>query len=729
MTDFSLEADANGVATITWDVPGKSMNVLTFEQVAKLDALVDEVLSNNRIKGAVITSGKNSFSAGMDLNALASLKPDGEDFSAQHVFDTTMNLHRVLRKIERGQPGAPVGAPAKPFVAALTGTTLGIGYEIALACHHVIVADDRTAKIGLPEIRVGLFPGAGGTTRLVRKLGLLAASTYLFEGRLCDPAFAKKAGLVDDVVDATDLLAAAKLWAAKASNGDFIKPWDSKGYRIPGGSPYQVDGFPLFMGASAQILGKTQNVYPAARAMLSAIYEGSVVPFDTALRIEARWFTSVISHPSSSAMINTLFVSRKVLEKGSSRPANVTEMKVRRLGVLGAGMMGAGIGYVAAVAGIQVILLDQNEEAAQKGCKSIASLLKTAVRRSRLTTSDADAALARVAATVSYERLSDCNLIIEAVFEDPEIKARVINSVSSVVGDKAIIATNTSTLPVSELANSCELPERFVGTHFFSPVHKMRLVEIIRGKETGDAAVACALDFAKQIGKTPIVVNDARFFYTNRCIIPYINEGIRMVGEGIKPAMIENAAKQLGMPLGPLQLVDETSIELGVMIAKATQAAMGGDFKDHEAMDVMTRLVDMGRTGRKRRAGFYSYDERGRRTGLWQGLSGLWPPARNQPEIATVKRRLFMIQVFEAVHALEEGVIENFREGDVGAVLGWGFAPWSGGPFSWLDRVGISKAVEVGDSLAHGVGDRFNTPALLRDMAKDQTATFYGRCV
>jgi 3-hydroxyacyl-CoA dehydrogenase/enoyl-CoA hydratase/3-hydroxybutyryl-CoA epimerase len=628
--------------------------------------------------------------------------------------------HHMLRKIERaGMDDKNKGG--KPIAAALPGTALGIGLELPLACHRIFAADNPKAKIGLPEIMVGIFPGAGGTTRLVRKMGAMAASPLLLEGKLNDPKKAKAAGVIDEVVD--DPVAAAKDWVL--SEPKIVKPWDEKGYKMPGGAPYHPAGFMTFVGASAMVNGKTKGVYPAAKAFLSAVYEGALVPFDTALKIEARWFTHVLMNPSSANMIRSLFINKEALEKGANRP-DVPDQKVKKVGVLGAGMMGAGITLVSAMAGMEVVLLDQSAEAAEKGKAYTADYMDKGIARKKATEEKKGATLDLITATDDYAALEGCDLIVEAVFEDMGVKAEVTKKVLEVVGDDCIFASNTSTLPITELAKASDTPEQFIGIHFFSPVEKMMLVEIIKGRETGDRAVAKALDYVRQIRKTPIVVNDERFFYANRCIIPYINEGIRMVKEGVAPALIENAAKLVGMPLGPLQLTDETSIDLGVKIAKATKAAMGDAYPNEEVDEVLFWMADEGRLGRKSNAGFYAYDEKGKRQGLWEGLGEKYAPSSEQPDLTEVQHRLLFAQVLEAVRALEEGVLEDIREGDVGAILGWGFAPWSGGPFGWLDMLGAAYAAERCDQLAETHGERFACPALLREMA-EKGQSFYGR--
>ncbi len=726
MSDFTYAVDADGVATITWDTVGKSMNVMSIKAFRDLDGMIDKSLADDAVKGVVITSGTpGSFAGGMDLNIIAKMKDDAGDNPAQGLFDGLMQMHAILRKIERAGMDAKTNKGGKPIAAALPGTALGIGLELPLSCHRIFAADNPKAKIGLPEIMVGIFPGMGGTTRLVRKMGAMAASPLLLQGKLNNPKAAKMAGVIDEVVPADELLAKAKEWVLNAKDADILKPWDAKGYKMPGGAPYHPAGFMTFVGASAMVNGNTWGVYPAAKALLSAVYEGALVPFDTAIRIEARWFTNVMMNPSSSAMIRSLFINKEALEKGANRP-DVPPQQVKKLGVLGAGMMGAGITLVSAMAGIEVVLIDQDQAAADRGKDYTASYMDKGIARKKATPEKKEAALSLITATTDYAALAGCDLIVEAVFEDPKIKAEVTAKVEAVVGDDCIFATNTSTLPITELAKASKRPDQYIGIHFFSPVEKMLLVEIIKGKETGNVAVAKALDFVRQIRKTPIVVNDARFFYANRCIIPYINEGIRMVKEGVAPALVENAAKLVGMPLGPLQLVDETSIDLGVKIAKATRAAMGDAYPDGAVDEVLFWMADEGRLGRKTKAGFYAYDEKGKRQGLWDGLAAKYPLVDEQPDVHEVQHRLLMAQVLEAVRALDEGVLEDIREGDVGAILGWGFAPWSGGPFSWLDMIGAGKAVKICDGLTKTYGERFSTPDLLREMA-DKGESFYER--
>lgn len=721
--DFSMKIDGEGIATMTWDCAGKSMNVLSTEALMALDGFIDTALADDAVKGIIITSGKKDFAGGMDLNVLGKMREDAGDNPAQGLFDGIMQMHAALRKIERAGMDPKTNKGGKPIAAVVPGTAVGIGLEIPLATHRIFAATNPKAKIGLPEIMVGIFPGAGGTTRLVRKLGAMGASPFLLQGKLSSPAKAKAAGIIDEVMD--DPMTAARAWVLSATDADILKPWDAKGYKMPGGTPYHPAGYMTFVGASAMVNAQTQGAFPAAKAMLSAIYEGAQVPFDAALRIEARWFVNILMNPSSSAMIRSLFLNKEALEKGANRP-DAPDQTVKKVGVIGAGMMGAGIALVSAMAGIEVVLIDQKQESADKGRAYVEAYLDKGIARKKGTPEKKAAVLGLINATTDYATLSDADLIIEAVFEDPKIKAIVTKAVEAVIPEDCIFATNTSTLPISDLAKASSRPDQFIGIHFFSPVEKMLLVEIIKGKETGDRAVAKSLDYVRQIRKTPIVVNDARFFYANRCIIPYLNEGTRMIAEGVAPSLIDNAARQMGFPVGPLQLVDETSIELAAKIARATKEAMGNAYKDNVVDDVVFFMEGEGRMGRKANAGFFDYDEKGKRGLYWAGIGDKYERLEEQPTLQEVQDRLMFAQVLEAVRALEEGVLEDIREGDVGAILGWGFAPWTGGPFSWLDIIGTPYAAERCDQLTAKFGERFTTPALLREMA-DKGQSFYGR--
>ncbi|MGB1389003.1 MAG: 3-hydroxyacyl-CoA dehydrogenase NAD-binding domain-containing protein [Paracoccaceae bacterium] len=725
MTDFTMVKGDDGVAVITWDVADKSMNVMRLDALQELNDAIDDALADDAVKGIVITSGKpDSFAGGMDLNTLSGMRSAAGDNPAQGLFDGIMQMHGLLRKIELAGMDFKTKKGGKPIASALPGTAAGIGLELPLATHRIFVADNKKARIGLPEILVGIFPGAGGTTRLARKLGAMGASSFLLEGKMVDPAKAKGAGIIDEVV--ADPLAAAKEWVLNAKDADLVKPWDAKGYKMPGGAPYHPAGFMTFVGANAMVGGKTKGAFPAPKALLSAVYEGALVDFDTALRIEARWFTNVLMNPSSGAMMRSLFVNKEALEKGAVRPEDVADQRVKKVGVLGAGMMGAGIALVSAQAGIEVVLIDRDQESADRGKAYTEAYLDKGLKRGKGTPELKEAMLNIITATPDLDKLKGCDLIIEAVFEDPGVKAEMTKKVEAIIGEDCIFASNTSTLPITDLAKASVRPEQFIGIHFFSPVERMLLVEIIKGKETGDRAVAKALDYVRQIRKTPIVVNDARFFYANRCIIPYGGEATRMITEGVAPWLIDHAAEQLGFPVGPVQLGDETSVDLAVKIMKATKAAMGNAYPASEADDLIVWMEEQGRLGRKSKAGYFNYDEKGKRTGYWKGIQDKYPLAEDQPSVQEVQERLMFAQVLEAVRALEEGVLEDIREGDVGAVLGWGFAPWTGGPFAWLDIIGAEYAAARCDTLTEAYGDRFACPPLLREMA-EKGQTFYGR--
>lgn len=726
MTSFHMETDADGVAIITWDMPELSMNVLNEEGIGALETCIDAALEDPEVKGIVITSAKRDFAGGMDLNLLAGVKQSAAgsgEKPAEKIFAMIMRLHRLLRRIERAGMDPKTNKGGKPVAWASPGTAAGIGLEIGLACHHRVAVAREGARIGLPEIQVGLFPGAGGTTRLIRMLGLMGASEPLLQGRMYPTSRARSAGLIHEVIDgdaADQLLPRAKAWVLAATDREIIKPWDEKGYKMPGGTPFTRQGFDIFVGGIAMTHGRTQGAYPAARAMLSVAYEGALVPFDTALTIEARWFTRLMMDPRSAAMVRSLFISKQALEKGAMRPKNLPEMPVKKLGVIGAGMMGAGIAYIAALRGIRVVLIDRDREHADAGLARVEAMLDESVKVKRIDDLRRQELLHGITASADYGKLKGCDLVVEAVFEDSALKAEVLLQAEAAIPADAILATNTSTLPINDLAASLARPDRVIGIHFFSPVERMALVEVIKGQETGPEAVAKALDFVRQLGKTPIVVNDARFFYANRCIIPYINEGLVMITEGVKPALIENAAKQMAMPVGPLQLADEISLKLSHQISTETQAALGDAYTRTQADDLLDELVARReRLGRKSNAGLYAYDEKGRRIGLWPGLGEIWPVAAEQPGLDEVQNRLMMAQVLEAVRALEEGVLTDVREGDVGAILGWGFAPWSGGPLSWLDMVGAKHAVGICRELVERHGDRFLPPALLVEMARN----------
>lgn len=719
MNNFKYEV-ADHVAIITWDVPEKSHNIMSWKGFEELSELVDQALNDDVVRGIVITSRKETFSLGMDLKILQELGNFAND--PNKIYQSILSIHEKFRRIERAGGDHKQGIPGKPIATAINGTCLGIGYEIALSTHRIICADTPQSSIGLPEVKIGLFPGAGGTTRLARRLGLMASGPFILQGKTPKPKDALMANLVDEVVPLEHLINRAKEWVLNAKPEDLIKPWDASRETIPGGKPYDKQGFLTFVGASAMSAGQSQNIYPAVKSALASIYEGFMVPFDQAIKVEAKWFSKLLMDPSSSAMINSVFVNRKVLENGARRPSGVDRGRFREIGIVGAGMMGSGISLVAAQNGLKVNLMDIDINRANDGKDTIKNLLTKEKSRNRIDNEQFNRTLDNIYLTDSYNDLKSCQLVIEAVFEDPEVKSSVLKQLSSCIPSDCLVASNTSTIPITSLANHLINPERFIGMHFFSPVHKMSLLEIIRGKNTSSQTTAWAFDFSRLIRKTPIIVNDQRFFYANRCIIPYINEGVSMVGEGYKPALIENASRQLGMPVGPLQLIDETSLDLAVQIANASQSALGSNYEASDSDRVIYKLADLGRLGRKAGAGFYEYDSHGKRKGLWAGLMELYPPISQQPEITIVKNRLLLTQVIEAIKSYEEGVLGDIREGDVAAIYGWGFAPWSGGPFRWVDNTGIRQVIDMCEFYTTHFGKRFQAPELLSDLlASGQT--------
>ena len=698
----------SGVAVIDWRADGQTINLLNQEQIRSLREAMGSAIADGEVHGIVIGTTRSDLGGGFDLAILEAQARTSH--AVQSAYELASQLHGLFRRIE---------TCGKPVAAATPGSALGGAFELMLACHRRYAAPNPAARIGLPEIRVGLFPGAGGTTRLTRMLGLAQCGELLLSGRVMPPRQASKAGLIDEISD--DPMASAIAWARTASPDDAVKPWDRKGFRIPGGGPYSRAGFNAFAGAAAIVQIRTRGNYPAADAMLQVVYEGALTSFDAALDIEARHAARLVADVRTRSMIRTNFLSRQRLRAGARRPAGSVPTELKRIGVVGAGMMGAGIAYVAARSGMRVVLLDRSSADAEKGLEAVRKRASQDVSRNRLSPNDANRLVKLVEASANMERLDGSELVIEAVFEDARLKASVLARAAEAAGSSAFLATNTSTLPISELAELLPRPDRFLGIHFFSPVERMELVEIIRGPETADEAVGRALDLVARIRKTPIVVRDARFFFANRCIIPYTLEAAGMISEGIAPARIEQAALGAGMPLGCLQLIDETSLELGVQILQASRAALGNRHQVHPGEEVFHRMATREkRLGRKSGAGFYDYLG-GKRIRLWSGLREIWPTRDCQPDVAELSERLLAIQAVEAVRTLEAGVLEDIREGDVGAVLGWGFAPWSGGPFSWLDGMGAGHARQMLERLAEQHGERFAPPGLVCDMARRGT--------
>ncbi|UFX02229.1 3-hydroxyacyl-CoA dehydrogenase NAD-binding domain-containing protein [Sinorhizobium medicae WSM1115] len=723
-TNFKIETDADGIALVTWDMPDKSMNVITEEVMTELDGIIDQTAADPAVKGVVITSGKSSFSGGADLSMIKSMfsfqaeeKKKDPDDAARKLFDLVGRMTGLFRKLETS---------GKPWVSAINGTCMGGAFEMSLACHGRVASNAKSVKIALPEVKVGIFPGAGGTQRVPRLTNTQDALQMMTTGSSLTPARAKAMGLVHEVADPDKLIEAAK---AMIRNGlKPVQPWDEKGFKLPGGGIWTPASAQLWPAASGILRRETYGNYPGAIAILKCVYEGLQVPFDTALKIEQRYFTEILQTTEAFSMIRSLFVSMQELGKGARRPAGVPKTELRHVGVVGAGFMGASIAYVTAAGGIPVTLIDRDMEAAAKGKAHSEGLVKDAVGKGRLTKEEGEALLSRITPSADYADLKDAGLVIEAVFEDRQVKKDVIDKVEAVIADNAIFASNTSTLPITGLARNSKRPEQFIGIHFFSPVEKMMLTEVILGEETGDHALASALDFVAAIRKTPIVVNDTRGFYVNRCVFRYAHEAYDMLIEGVPPAMIENAAKMAGMPVGPLSLNDEVAIDLSQKILRAAVADLGEKAVDPAHMALIDKMVDeLDRRGRKNGKGFYEYPAKPAKKYLWPGLKELFPQTNADGiDVDVLKQRFLVTIALEAARTIEEGIVTDPREADVGSILGFGFAPYTGGTLSYIDGMGAKAFVTLCETLARDYGDHFRPTALLKEMAEKEE-TFYGR--
>jgi 3-hydroxyacyl-CoA dehydrogenase/enoyl-CoA hydratase/3-hydroxybutyryl-CoA epimerase len=722
---FTLDRDDDGIVLISWDSPGRSINVIDRKVIEELSEIVEVVASDTAIKGAVVTSGKATFSAGADLAMLELLsrefvevaKQQGEEAATIRLFEESRKLSQLYRRLETS---------GKPWVAAVNGTALGGGFELCLACHYRVAVENPKTTVGLPEIKVGLFPGAGGTQRVARMLAPGDALQFLLKGNQLRLAQAKAMKLIDAVVPSGDAIKTAKDWIK--GGGKAKAPWDVDGFRLPGGLVYSKSGMMTFSAANALYRRETYDNYPAARAILQVVYEGLQLPIDLALRVESRWFAKILRSPEAAAMIRSLFGSMQELNKGARRPAAIAPTSLKRIGVLGAGFMGAGIAYVTAAAGMEVVLIDRDQETADKGKGHAQNLISEQVNRGRASSADRDRILGCITPTSSYGPLSSCDLVIEAVFEDRTVKGDAIAKAEAVIGDSVVIGSNTSTLPISSLAGLSNRPAQFIGVHFFSPVDRMMLVEIILGKSTGDAALATALDYVRAIRKTPIVVNDSRGFFTSRVVGTYIREGHLMLIEGVPAPMIENVARMAGMPVGPLSLNDEVAVDLAWKIVKATEADLGPGAVDRSQKTLLEEMVEKhGRFGRKNGKGFYDYPPVGPKR-LWPGLIELQRKALDPDtiDVGRLKQRLLVIQALETARCVEEGVITDVREADVGSILGFGFAPYSGGTLSFIDTMGVGRFVALCKRLEKAHGSRFMPGELLTEMAT-KGETFYGR--
>ncbi len=706
------------VAILSFDNQHSSVNIINGEFITELDRHISVALSDQSVKGIIVTSAKKDFLLGADLKMILGIS------DPEKIMEITNRLHQVFRKMETG---------GKPVVAAINGTVLGGGYELCLSCHYRIVINNSVIQIGLPEVTLGLLPGGGGTQRMPRLIGVQEALSLLLEGKKLRPEQALKTGLVNSLVETQEqLIPAATEWILK-QEGKVQQPWDKEGFKIPGGGVQSPAIAMLFPAAAGLVLKKTFGNYPAVPAILNCIYEGLQLPIDRALLVECRYFTSCVLSQVAKNMIRTLFINMNAANKGEARPEGVPATNLRKVGILGAGMMGAGIAYVSALNGLEIVLKDTTREAAESGKAYSVRLLSEKILKNQLTKEKYEEVLSRIFTTCDAADLKGCDLVIEAVFENRELKAQVTRETEAVLVADAVFASNTSTLPITGLAKASVRPENFIGLHFFSPVDKMQLVEIILGKKTSAYAIAMAIDYVKRIRKTPIVVNDGRGFYTSRVFSTYLYEGMECLAEGICPALIENAGKMAGMPVGPLALADEVSIELCYKINKQTEADTGKRRTD-AAVGVIERMVDeFKRPGKKAGKGFYEYPATGKKF-LWKDMERIFPGANNeysdnqlainQTDVEELKKRLLYIQSLEAVKCLEENIITKPADADIGSVLGWGFAPFTGGAISFIEGVGLKEFVAESDRLAKKYGKRFRPTKGLKEMA-EQGRRFY----
>ena len=710
---IAFAQDAQGIVTLTLDYPGKSMNVIDQSLMDDLRDCIARVAADPAVIGAIVTSGKQAFVAGADLLSMEANLDSMRDDSTQVLFDKCASLSRLLRQME---------TCGKPFVAAINGTAMGGGLEICLACHYRVVSDAPGLLLGLPEVQVGLLPGAGGTQRMLRILGISRAMPYLLEGKHFDAAKGLQEGIVQAIASPNTLLDVARHWLLDKPTA--TQPWDLKGYSVPGGGPLDAKVAPSFVVGNTLLQAQTFHNLPAPLAIQSCLYEGAQLPMDKALRVESKYLAYLTRDPVSRGMIRTLFVSKTKAEKGLHRPSGIAPLHCRTLGIVGAGMMGSGIAQIAAQRGIDVVLLDRDLAAAERGKEAAQKRLMRLVEKGRMDAGKAQALLARIRTTADYADLTASDVVIEAVFENRATKAAILRQLDAVLPAHCLVASNTSSLPITLLAQAGAHPARFIGMHFFSPAERMPLVEVIRGRDTSDQSLAHALDLVAQLRKTPIVVNDHRGFFTSRFIGSFVDDGIAMLAEGVAPALIENCARQAGMPMGPLAITDEMSIELSKQAGEAQAHEFPDSYRPGRSVPVIEKLFALGRLGRKNGKGFYDYDDKGK--SLWPGLAEHYALRTEQPDPQDLRQRVLYVQAIEAARAMEDGVLLSPADGDVGAILGVGFPAYTGGPFSFMDGIGIAKFVAEAERLAGLFGSHLQPPALLKRMAAEGS-TFYGR--
>ncbi|MBP7336704.1 3-hydroxyacyl-CoA dehydrogenase NAD-binding domain-containing protein [Niveispirillum sp.] len=689
------ETGNDGIAILWWDSPGERANVMNEAALDDFHTAMTGLLADDAVTGIIVTAAKADFLSGADLKMLTRLF-DADAASIQAGVRRMTDLLRAMDKAGKG------------IVAAINGHALGGGLELALACHHRIVADDPRLQLGLPEVKLGLIPGFGGTQRLGRLIGALAAARLIGEGRSLSPADALAQKLVHQVVPAADLLTAARAWLADPGRTS-RQPWDAKGWRLPGGPVQSAGGVQLFSGTAATVTRTTLGHYPAPAAALSSLYHGLQLPFERGQQVETTAFVAQVKGAVAPAMVKTLFFAMNDANAGRARPPGPAPAAIRHVGIVGAGLMGAGIGYAAARAGLTVTLLDRDAASTQAGKDYSARLVEKDVARGRLSPEKAEVLLARIRTSLDYQDFAPCDVVVEAVFEDRALKQSVLARLEAVVRPDCLIASNTSTLPIGGLAAGMARPGRFLGLHFFSPVEKMPLVEIISGAETTEAALAAGFDAVRALRKTPVAVRDGRGFFTTRVFASYMMEGLALLAEGVAPALLDNAGRQAGMPMGPLRLADMVNIDLAVKIDDQTRADLGDAHIDHPGMAVARRMVALGRLGEKTRAGFY--DHAGRDAVLWAGLGGEFPPAARQPGIAAVIERLMHIQAVEYLRCRAEGIVTRGEDADIASILGWGYPPFTGGLASHVTGQGEALVRSRCDALADLHGERYRPPA------------------
>lgn len=699
---FRFEVGEDGIAILTIDQVNNPTNLFSTAFIQAYIETAMDAIKDESIKGVIVTSGRSMFMPGADLRELEKMGGD-----PQESLQGAITMHQNFRAIETA---------GKPFVAAINGTAMGGGLELCLTCHHRIALNSTKIKLGFPEVKVGLLPGGGGTIKAPYLMGIQNSMMYLLQGREARPQKALKDGLIDDIAETQEeLIQKAKDWIN--NNPDPVQPWDNKKHRMPGGAFWSAGSVMALSGTVGNITKNTHGNYPALKYIAKIVHDGLQVPIDRALEIEARYFTKVIGTKEAKNMIRTGFMGMQAAKKGKARPKDQPKYEVKKLGILGAGMMGAGIAYVSAKVGMDVVLKDVTMEGAEKGKAYSTMLLDKAIKRGRSTEEKKKALLDRITPTADPSAMEGCDLVIEAVFEDPNLKDKVTKETEAVLDPSKIYASNTSTIPITLLAESSARPENFIGIHFFSPVDKMPLVEIIVGEKTEDKAIAAAVDYTVAIGKYPIVVNDSRGFFTSRCFGTFCSEGLFMLEEGVPAAMIENVAKQKGMPVGPLAVQDEVSLTLGMHVYESDPTPNKPEYMQRMYKIGKNLVENHDRKGKKYGKGLYDYPQGGKKR-LWSGLKDLFNPDVDTLDKETVAKRIMHRQALESFRCLDEGVLRSVIDGDLGSVLGWGFPIYTGGSLSYIDFVGAKQFVADCDEFAEKFGPRWTVPASLRALAE-----------